>query len=134
MIVLKRGSIYKSEGSQGFSLDLIFSHRDKDKNFVKGLVNEDLLRILIDRMSYQNEQSRDGDTFGAILHLRQALQMLDVRNDKKLKLRTNTAFNTGIKQELKDEKLIQNEPINSGDGIPVQSGSRETGQSESSNS
>jgi len=132
MIVLKRGSIYKSEGSQGFSLDFVFSHRDKDKNFVKGLVNEDLLRILIDRMSFQNEQSRDGDTFGAILHLRQALQMLDIRNDKKLKLRTNTAFNTGIKHELKDEKLTQDESNNSGNGLPVQASSGEIGQPESS--
>lgn len=132
MIALKRGSIYKSEGSQGYSQDLTFTHRDKDGNFVKGLVNEDLLRILIDRMSFQNEQSRDGDTFAACMHLRQALQLLDARNDKKLKLRTNAAFNTGIAKELKLEKTNQDESNNSGNGIPVQDGGGETGQSESS--
>lgn len=134
MLVIKPGILYKSEGSQGFTLDLVFSHRDEQKNFVKGLTNEDLLQILIHRMSSQNERSNDHQTFNAILHLRQAYQALVVRNDKKLKLRTSTALKNSILTELKLENQKENETHNSGNGLPVQGGGGETGQSESSNS
>jgi hypothetical protein len=120
MIVLDKGNKYKSEGSQGFSLDMTFTHRDSKGNFVKGLTNEDVLLILIDRLAHQNKVSRDGDTFNAVLHLQQAKQFLDLRNDKKLKSRHLTSLSKTATEVAKNDS--KNETDNTGDGLPVQDG------------
>ena len=82
MIVLQKGCIYKSEGSQGYTLDLVFSHRDETGKFIPGLLNEDVIKILMDRLQAQNQKQPDDNTFQASLHLQQAYQQLHMRNKK----------------------------------------------------
>lgn len=123
MIVLVKGVKYVTEGSQGFSQELVFTHRDSSGKFVKGVTNEDLIKILIDRLSHQNSISRDGDTFSAVLHLQQAKQFLDVRNDKKLKLRNVTNLSKQVTEVAKND--LTHEADNTGDGVSVQDGKRE---------
>lgn len=123
MIVLVKGVKYVTEGSQGFSQELVFTHRDSSGKFVKGVTNEDLIKILIDRLSHQNSISRDGDTFSAVLHLQQAKQFLDVRNDKKLKLRNVTNLSKQVTEVAKND--LTHEADNTRDGVSVQDGKRE---------
>ena len=120
MIVLEKGIKYITEGSQGFSSEIVFTHRDSSGKFVKGVTNEDLIKILIDRLSHQNSISRDGDTFNAVLHLQQAKQFLDVRNDKKLKLRHTSNLSKPVVEAAKND--LTNEADNTGNGVSVQDG------------
>ncbi len=120
MIVLEKGVKYVTEGSQGFSLEIVFTHRDSRNQFVKGVTNEDLIKILIDRLSHQNSVSRDGDTFNAVLHLQQAKQFLDLRNDKKLKLRHVSNLSKPVPEAPKND--VKDETDNPRNGVPVQTG------------
>lgn len=57
MIVHKKGVHYSLVTTDNKEVELIFCHKDKDKKFINGITDEELVRVLVDR--YEHHLYRD---------------------------------------------------------------------------
>ena len=84
MQVIKPGTQYDIDTSNGAYVRITFCHKDEAGQFVHGITNEDLLTVLVDRMLHLVNRNDCQDNIQALLFIKQARQCLVNRNNKKI--------------------------------------------------
>jgi len=84
MRVIKPGERYELYTAEGVPvIELIFCKTENGK-FVDGLTNEEILEVLINRMSHLVKIKPTTENMNTLLHLNQVKNWMNVRNFKKL--------------------------------------------------
>jgi len=77
--IMIQGIEYKVTTTKGKDFFLSFLHKDKDKLVVDGVLNEDLLDILVHRLEDQNSKKSDRFNNKTLFFLREAKRLLEER-------------------------------------------------------
>lgn len=95
------GHSYGIHTAKGFpAVDIIFCKMENGE-FWDGITNEELVEVLIHRMSFMVQQKPSQENMNALTHLRQTKQWMNVRNLKKIQNRKNDNAGTGIQLQVK---------------------------------
>jgi hypothetical protein len=88
MKVVTPGHKYVLEGygvSSGVNQTVTFIVKSSDSQFLTGTTNEEVLSMLLDRLTHQQSINHSEDTMEALTYLKQAKRVLARRADKKVK-------------------------------------------------
>jgi hypothetical protein len=98
MKVVTPGHKYVLEGygvSSGTNQTVTFIAKSSNAEFLIGTTNEEVISMLLDRLSHQQSINHSQDTMEALTYLKQAKRVLARRADKKVKRK----FNESSKKE-----------------------------------
>jgi hypothetical protein len=108
MRVIEPGKRYEVHTAQGVPVfDVIFCGMDAN-GFVDGITNEELVEVLIQRMEYLVTRKPSTENMNTLLHLKQAMSWMHVRNDNKLKKRKgNDSSGIGLHVQAESGQVRQ---------------------------
>ena len=89
MEILKPGIHYVAVGTNGFSSEIIFCHKDQNGKFVDGITNEELVKILHNRLIFLSEKQASKINFDCLEKIRELNVLFNIRHQEKLKNRKN---------------------------------------------
>ena len=99
---IEKGHIYDVDHTDGNYTRLVFVHKDKAGTFIHGVTNEDLLAVLILRMSHLVELKDSHDNINTLTYLRQANRCIRERNNRKLQKRDNRGNDIPISAKVRN--------------------------------
>lgn len=98
MQVIKAGVHYVAAGTNNYTQDILFCHKDENGKFVEGLTNEGLMDVLIHRFNHLVSKNDLPCNMQILVFLKQARMQMNQRNKEKLNYRRihNDSSRTGI--------------------------------------
>ena len=87
MQIIKPGVHYLAAGTNDFTQEILFCHKDENGKFVEGLTNEGLMDVLIHRFNHLVSKNDLPSNMQILVFLKQARMQMSQRNKEKLNYR-----------------------------------------------
>lgn len=94
MIIKEPGQVYTLQTAEGMDVIDIHFCRKVNGTFVDGITNEEMINILVDRLSNLVKNLQIPENVNALRHVQQAKHYINIRNLNKIKRQKEASANT----------------------------------------